>query len=107
MSKEVDYAVNHEDSEGIDQLYDELPKFVYDNSSMNAYTAYGDRKQYLYLNDEDWSKVDWDQLQNCFTCDKRHRCGANPITGPLSKIKDLIICSHDFFMEHVWTKRKA
>ncbi|MEW5596103.1 ATP-dependent DNA helicase [Peribacillus frigoritolerans] len=104
--KKLDYAVNHEDSEGIDQLYDELPKFVHDNSSMNAYTAYGDRKQYPYLNDEDWSKVGWDQLQNCFTCDKRHRCGQTLSRDHYRKSSDLIICSHDFFMEHVWTKEK-
>ncbi|KQU20480.1 ATP-dependent helicase [Bacillus sp. Leaf13] len=104
--KKLEYAVNHEDSEGIDQLYDELPKFVHDNSSMNAYTAYGDRKQYPYLNDEDWSKVGWDQLQNCFTCDKRHRCGQTLSRDYYRKSSDLIICSHDFFMEHVWTKEK-
>ncbi|MFI8493894.1 ATP-dependent DNA helicase [Peribacillus butanolivorans] len=104
--KKLEYAVNHEDSEGIDQLYDELPKFVHDNSSMNAYIAYGDRKQYPYLNDEDWSKVGWDQLQNCFTCDKRHRCGQTLSRDHYRKSSDLIICSHDFFMEHVWTKEK-
>ncbi|MFC9597059.1 ATP-dependent DNA helicase [Peribacillus butanolivorans] len=104
--KKLEHAVNHEDSEGIDQLYDELPKFVHDNSSMNAYTAYGDRKQYPYLNDEDWSKVGWDQLQNCFTCDKRHRCGQTLSRDHYRKSSDLIICSHDFFMEHVWTKEK-
>ncbi|MGE7601484.1 ATP-dependent DNA helicase [Peribacillus sp. NPDC097675] len=104
--KKLDHAVNHEDSEGIDQLFDELPKFVHDNSSMNAYTPYGDRKQYPYLNDEDWSKVGWDQLQNCFTCDKRQRCGQTLSRDHYRKSSDLIICSHDFFMEHVWTKEK-
>ncbi|MFJ7830176.1 ATP-dependent DNA helicase [Peribacillus sp. NPDC097284] len=104
--KKLDHAVNHEDSEGIDQLFDELPKFVHNNSSMNAYTPYGDRKQYPYLNDEDWSKVGWDQLQNCFTCDKRQRCGQTLSRDHYRKSSDLIICSHDFFMEHVWTKDK-
>ena len=104
--KKLDHAVNHEDSEGIDQLFDELPKFVHNNSSMNAYTPYGDRKQYPYLNDEEWSKVGWDQLQNCFTCDKRQRCGQTLSRDHYRKSSDLIICSHDFFMEHVWTKDK-
>lgn len=104
--KKLDHAVNHEDSEGIDQLFDELPKFVHNNSSMNAYTPYGDRKQYPYLNDEEWSKVGWDQLQNCFTCDKRQRCGQTLSRDHYRKSSDLIICSHDFFMEHVWTKEK-
>lgn len=104
--KKLDYAVNHLDSEGIDQLYDELPSFVHDNSSMAAYTPYGDRKQYPYLNDEDWEQVGWDALQNCFTCDKRHRCGQTLSRDHYRKATDLIICSHDFFMEHIWTKEK-
>ena len=104
--KKLDYAVNHVDSEGIDRLYDELPSFVHDNSSMTAYTAYGDRKQYPYLNDEDWNQVGWDALQNCFTCEKRHRCGQTLSRDYYRKATDLIICSHDFYMEHIWTKEK-
>ncbi|RFU64630.1 ATP-dependent DNA helicase [Bacillus sp. V59.32b] len=104
--KKLESAVESVDSEGIDQLFDELPKFVYDGSSMSSYTPYGDRKQYPYLNDEDWSKVGWDQLQNCFTCDLRHRCGQTLSRDHYRKSTDLIICSHDFFMEHVWTKDK-
>ena len=104
--KKLDYAINHVDSEGIEKLYDELPAFVHDNSSMNAYTPYGDRKQYPYVNDEDWEQVGWDSLQNCFTCDKRHRCGQTLSRDYYRKSTDLIICSHDFFMEHIWTKEK-
>ena len=104
--KKLDTAINHVDSEGIERLYDELPAFVHDNSSMNAYTPYGDRKQYPYINDEDWEQVGWDTLQNCFTCDKRHRCGQTLSRDYYRKSTDLIICSHDFFMEHIWTKEK-
>ncbi|WP_419881164.1 ATP-dependent DNA helicase [Peribacillus sp. B-H-3] len=104
--KKLDHAVTHEDSEAIDQLYDELPKFVLNGSSMASYTPYGDRKQYPYMSDEDWGKVGWDQLQNCFTCDKRQRCGQTLSRDHYRKSADLIICSHDFFMEHVWTKEK-
>lgn len=104
--KKLDYAMNHIDSEGIEQLYDELPPFVHDHGSMVAYTPYGDRKQYPYLHDEDWEYVGWDSLQNCFTCDKRHRCGQTLSRDYYRKATDLIICSHDFFMEHIWTKEK-
>jgi len=104
--KKLDYAVNHIDSEGIDRLYDELPSFVHNQGSMTSYTPYGDRKQYPYLDDEDWGQVGWDALQNCFTCDKRHRCGQTLSRDHYRKATDLIICSHDFFMEHVWTKEK-
>ncbi|MGE8077839.1 ATP-dependent DNA helicase [Peribacillus loiseleuriae] len=104
--KKLEHAVNTVDSEGIDQVYDSLPKFVHGNESMSAYTAYGDRKQYPYLNDEEWSQVGWDQLQNCFSCDVRHRCGQTLSRDHYRKSSDLIICSHDFFMEHTWTKEK-
>ncbi|MBA9027758.1 MULTISPECIES: ATP-dependent DNA helicase [Bacillaceae] len=104
--KKLEHAVNIVDSEGIDQVYDSLPKFVHGNESMSAYTAYGDRKQYPYLNDEEWSQIGWDQLQNCFTCDVRHRCGQTLSRDHYRKSSDLIICSHDFFMEHIWTKEK-
>ena len=104
--KKLDHAINHIDSEGIDRLYDELPSFVHDHGSMTSYTPYGDRKQYPYLDDEDWGQVGWDALQNCFTCDKRHRCGQTLSRDYYRKAADLIICSHDFFMEHVWTKDK-
>jgi ATP-dependent DNA helicase DinG len=104
--KKLERAVETVDSEGIDRLYEELPKFVYGGASMSSYTPYGDRKQYPYLNDEDWAKVGWDQLQNCFTCDMRHRCGQTLSRDHYRKAGDLIICSHDFFMEHVWTKEK-
>lgn len=104
--KKLDVAINHLDSEGIERLYDELPPFVHDNSSMTSFTPYGDRKQYPYVNDEDWEQVGWDALQNCFTCDKRHRCGQTLSRDYYRKSTDLIICSHDFFMEHIWTKEK-
>lgn len=104
--KKLDVAINHIDSEGIERLYDELPSFVHDNSSMTSFTPYGDRKQYPYVNDEDWEQVGWDALQNCFTCDKRHRCGQTLSRDYYRKSTDIIICSHDFFMEHIWTKEK-
>ncbi len=102
--KKLDHAVNIVESEAIDRVYDELPPFVHEAGSMATYEAYGDRKQYPYLNDEEWAMVGWDPLQNCFTCDKRHRCGQTLSRDYYRKSQDLIICSHDFFMEHVWTK---
>lgn len=104
--QKLEHAVTAGDSEGIDRVYDELPKFVYGKGSMSAYSPYGERKEYAYLNDEEWDKVGWDQLQNCFSCDKRHRCGQTLSRDHYRKAGDLIICSHDFFMEHVWTKEK-
>ncbi len=100
----VESAVLHEDSESIDLLHESLPAFVHDSSSLKSFEPYGDRKEYPYLNDEEWGKVGWDSLQNCFSCDKRHRCGQTLSRDHYRKSTDLIVCSHDFFMEHVWTK---
>ena len=100
----MDKAYMEEDSENIDQLYDDLPKFINDFSSMTKFEVYGDRKEYPYLTDEEWQKVGWDSLQNCFSCEKRHRCGQTLSRDHYRKAQDLIVCSHDFFMEHIWTK---
>ena len=100
----VEEAVLYEDNENIDRLHEELPSFIRDHSSMLTFEVYGDRKQYPYLTNSEWSKVGWDPLQNCFSCEKRHRCGQTISREHYRKAADLIVCSHDFFMEHVWTK---
>lgn len=100
----IEQAVMKEDSENIDRLHEELPSFVHEHSSLRKFEVYGDRKEYSYLTDEEWSKVGWDSLQNCFACEKRHRCGQTLSRDHYRKSADLIVCSHDFFMEHVWTK---
>ncbi|WP_050615379.1 ATP-dependent DNA helicase [Bacillus testis] len=100
----LEKAVMSEDSENIDMLHDSLPDFVHDHSSMNAFGVYGDRKEYAYLTNDEWNKVGWDSMQNCFSCEKRHRCGQTLSRDHYRKAQDLIVCSHDFFMEHVWTK---
>ena len=61
--------------EVIEDVYYELPQFVFDHGTMQNFTHYGDRKEFPLLNDEEWSKVNWDYFQDCFTCDSRHRCG--------------------------------
>lgn len=42
-------------------------------------------------------------LQDCFTCDSRHRCGQTLSREHYRKAADLIICSQDFYMDHIWT----
>jgi ATP-dependent DNA helicase DinG len=92
-----------EDIELYEQIYDELPAFVHDNKPMQAFYHYGDRKEYAHLTDEQWKKIAWDPFQDCFTCEKRHRCGQTLWREYYRKAADLIVCSHDFYMEHVWT----
>ncbi|MCC5800454.1 ATP-dependent DNA helicase [Rossellomorea vietnamensis] len=85
-------------------MWEELPGFVHDNSSMRSFTHYGDRKEYAGLSDEEWSSVGWDSLQDCMSCAYRHRCGLTLHREHYRNASDLIICSHDFYMEHIWTK---
>lgn len=86
------------------RIFDELPDFVQTGFSMQRFERYGDRKDYPELTDEHWGNVAWDSLQDCFTCEKRHRCGQTLHREYYRSARDLIICSHDFYMEHIWTK---
>lgn len=92
------------EGEPFDEIYHQLPSFVHGDASMQNFTHYGDRKDYPQLTNEEWSQVGWDPLQDCFTCEMRHRCGQTLHRDFYRNAKDVIICSHDFYMEHVWTK---
>lgn len=93
-----------EPSDEVDWIYDNLPEFVHQGGSMQNYSKYGDRRDYPLLSDEQWGKIGWDPLQDCFACEKRHRCGLTLHRDYYRHSADLIICSHDFYMEHIWTK---
>lgn len=92
-----------EEIEIYEQIFDELPAFVHDHKTLQSFYHYGDRKEYAHLSDEQWEKIAWDPFQDCFACEKRHRCGQTLSREHYRKATDLIICSHDFYMEHVWT----
>ncbi|WP_227938096.1 ATP-dependent DNA helicase [Alkalihalobacillus deserti] len=89
--------------EQYDDIYFDLPPFVNGNQTLQSFYHYGDRKEYSHLNDEQWEKIGWDAFQDCFVCDQRHRCGQTLSRDHYRKSSDLLICSHDFYMEHVWT----
>ncbi|MBH5319720.1 ATP-dependent DNA helicase [Paenibacillus sp. GSMTC-2017] len=84
-------------------IYRSLPDFVHTPSTMQAFYPYGNRKDYPDLTDEQWDKLGWDVFQDCLVCSQRHRCGQTISRDHYRKAPDLIICSHDFYMEHVWT----
>ncbi|MDP4083828.1 MAG: ATP-dependent DNA helicase [Bacillota bacterium] len=102
--KKLDRARQTNSFEEIDQIVDKLPSFVYQDASMQNFERYGDRKEYPGLSDEKWGEINWDPLQDCFACDLRHRCGLTLNRDYYRHAKDLIICSQDFYMEHIWTK---
>jgi ATP-dependent DNA helicase DinG len=102
--RKLDEALMEDDDvELYEQIFDELPTFVHDNKTLQSFYHYGDRKDYAHLNDEQWKKIAWDPFQDCLACEKRHRCGQTLSREHYRKAADLIICSHDFYMEHVWT----
>lgn len=102
--KKLDQARNNDDeSLPLDDLYETLPDFVHSHTALQEFHAYGDRRDYSDLNDEQWNKINWDSFQDCFTCDVRHRCGQTLSRDHYRKAGDLVICSHDYYMEHVWT----
>ncbi|MGF7029445.1 ATP-dependent DNA helicase DinG [Paenibacillus mucilaginosus] len=92
-----------EDGELFEEVFEGLPDFVRTNAAMQSFHPYGDRKHYPHLTDEQWSRVGWDAFQDCFVCEKRHRCGQTLSRDHYRRSADVIICSHDFYMEHVWT----
>ncbi|QPC46652.1 ATP-dependent DNA helicase [Mangrovibacillus cuniculi] len=102
--KKLDELSNTTDNESILEVHDNIPDFVYDQSSMSRFYPYGDRKEYPWVSNKDWVDIAYDPLQQCSTCDWRHRCGQTLNREYYRHAKDLIICSHDFYMEHVWTK---
>jgi ATP-dependent DNA helicase DinG len=92
------------DEEHFLSLHDRLPDFIHGGGSMQSFERYGDRKDYPELTDEQWGKIGWDSLEDCFTCENRHRCGQTLHRDWYRHAGDFIICSHDFYMEHIWTK---
>ncbi|MBS4209809.1 ATP-dependent DNA helicase [Bacillus sp. FJAT-50079] len=102
--QKLDQVINQSDSDTYLDIHDELPAFVHENSSMMNFDKYGDRKDYPYVTEEEWANVAWDSLQDCVSCSKRHRCGQTLHRDYYRKAADIIVCSHDFYMEHIWTK---
>jgi ATP-dependent DNA helicase DinG len=102
--KKLDLTRNTDFSDEISDIYEKLPDFVHSVGSMQTFERYGDRRDYPALSDEKWSELNWDAVQDCFSCEKRHRCGLTLHRDYYRHSEDLIICSHDFYMEHIWTK---
>ncbi|GAF64564.1 ATP-dependent helicase [Bacillus sp. TS-2] len=103
--KKLDNLILSTDDEEIHKVYDQIPSFVFQEThSMDSYYRYGDRKEYEWLSDDKWEEIAYDPLQQCSVCDLRHRCGQTLNREYYKAASDLMICSHDFYMEHIWTK---
>lgn len=103
--KKLDPLSEYTEDEEILDVYDSVPDFVFDQGvSMQLFYPYGDRKDYPWLSDKQWDQIGWDPLKQCATCDFRHRSAQTLHRDYYRHAKDIIICSHDFYMEHIWTK---
>ncbi|GAB3049079.1 ATP-dependent DNA helicase [Virgibacillus ainsalahensis] len=103
--KKLDPLSRRTDDEDVLQVYDQVPDFVFETgTSMQAFERYGDRKEYPWVSNEKWEDIAWDPLQQCSTCDWRHRSAQTLNRDYYRHATDIIICSHDFYMEHIWTK---
>ncbi|WP_078553617.1 ATP-dependent DNA helicase [Bacillus alkalicellulosilyticus] len=104
VKKLDDYFGNSDDDHTL-RVHENIPSFVYNSSaSMSSFSRYGDRKEYPWVPNDIWQHLAWDPLQQCSTCDFRHRCGQTLNRNYYREAVDLVVCSHDFYMEHVWTK---
>lgn len=103
LNKLDEARLKEEEADLYQDIHLGLPDFVHMSQALQSFHPYGDRKEYAELNDDQWHKINWDVFQDCLICDKRHRCGQSLSRDYYRKATDLIICSHDFYMEHVWT----
>ncbi|QKE71907.1 ATP-dependent DNA helicase [Arthrobacter citreus] len=90
-------------SDAVLSVYENLPSFVNDYGTLQKFTPYGDRTEYKELTDEEWDTISYDYFQDCSTCEQRHRCGQTLSREHYRKASDLIVCSQEFYMEHIWT----
>ncbi|MGG0668173.1 ATP-dependent DNA helicase [Sporosarcina koreensis] len=102
--KRLDEAVDASMEDFAENVHSGLPDFVNGNASLQSVFPYGERSDYPHLNDEQWKTMNFHPIQQCAACDIRNRCGQTIHRNHYREAADLIICSHDFYMEHIWTK---
>ncbi|MFS0687871.1 ATP-dependent DNA helicase [Sporosarcina sp. 179-K 8C2 HS] len=102
--KRLDEAVDASIEDFAENVQTGLPDFVRGNVSLQSIFPYGERSDYPHLNDEQWKTMNFHPVQQCAACDIRNRCGQTIHRNHYREAADLIICSHDFYMEHIWTK---
>lgn len=102
--KRLEETGNTSTEEYIEWIEDSIPDFVHGNASLQSIHPYGERSDYPALSDEQWKTVNFHPIQQCAACDVRNRCGQTIHRNHYREAVELVICSHDFYMEHIWTK---
>ncbi|GKW44700.1 ATP-dependent DNA helicase [Planococcus sp. NCCP-2050] len=97
-------AQKRSDADFLDDIEFSLPEFVNKTYSMQNTYPYGERSSYPDVTDEEWQQVNYHPIQNCAACELRNKCGQTIHRNHYRQATDLVICSHDFLMEHIWTK---
>jgi ATP-dependent DNA helicase DinG len=97
-------AGKRSDADFLHDIEDSLPEFVNKTYSMQNTFPYGERSSYPDVTDEEWQQVNYHPIQNCAACELRNKCGQTIHRNHYRQATDLVICSHDFLMEHIWTK---
>ncbi|CEG22647.1 putative ATP-dependent helicase DinG [Planococcus massiliensis] len=97
-------AQKRSDADFLDDIEFSLPEFVNKTYSMQNTYPYGERSSYPEVTDEEWQQVNYHPIQNCAACELRNKCGQTIHRNHYRQATDLVICSHDFLMEHIWTK---
>lgn len=97
-------AKKRTDEDFLDNIESQLPEFVNKTFSMQNTYPYGERSSFPEVTDEEWQQVNYHPIQNCTACDLRNKCGQTIHRNNYRDATDLVICSHDFLMEHIWTK---
>lgn len=99
--KRYEEAEQFLDGDYLDEIAVSIPEGVYGNGKLEPY---GQRSDYPNISDEEWSHVNYNAIQQCQVCDVRNRCGQTLHRQNYRESTDLIICSQDFYMEHIATK---
>lgn len=102
--KRLDEASDSMAEEYLEDVEDSLPDFVYGAGSLQSIQPYGERSDYPDLSDEQWKTINYHPIQQCSACDLRNRCGQTIHRNHYREAVEIVICSHDFYMEHIWTK---
>lgn len=97
-------AQKRSDADFLDDIEFSLPEFVNKTYSMQNTYPYGERSSYPDVTDDEWNQVNYHPIQNCAACELRNKCGQTIHRNHYREATDLVICSHDFLMEHIWTK---
>lgn len=67
-------------------------------------TSLGDRAEIPEVGDELWQTVAWDETLACDRCQRRGYCPVAKNRLHVWAAQDLVVCSHDQFFRHLWSR---